>query len=156
EKRYSTKELLSIEGKMMKRVSQMASDTRHEISSKVLSQVIGKRPTLSDEQLAALRHAAGGSAISLIEGDAGTGKTYLLNALTEAYKKKGYTVYGAALAGVAADGLREGAGIEDSKTVARLLLDLKGATGAPSTFHGREKVEKPAVSFTEKTLLILD
>jgi conjugative relaxase-like TrwC/TraI family protein len=168
EERFSTKELLSIEEKLMRRVSEMATGSVHRVREELLLDVISKRPKLSDEQQAALRHATKGERIALIEGDAGTGKTYLLDALREAYEQEGYTVLGAALAGVAADGLKAGANIKESKTVARLLMDLKPQPVTPSASHGKdfssahqmarygELVHKPRTTITAKTLLVLD
>jgi ATP-dependent exoDNAse (exonuclease V) alpha subunit len=101
---------------------------------------MARYPKLSDEQQGALRHATAGNGVAIIEGAAGTGKTYVLAAVKEAYERQNYTVIGAALAGVAADGLRDGAGIKDSRTIAKLLLDIRNGT----------------TTLTDKSLVIID
>jgi conjugative relaxase-like TrwC/TraI family protein len=125
DERFTTKELLAIEKSMLDQASIMSRATGHKVSVEVRSRVTQARPNMSAEQKVSLEHATSGNAIAVIEGDAGTGKTYLLSAVREAYERSGYTVLGAALAGVAADGLRDGAGIKDSRTIAKLLLDIR-------------------------------
>ena len=79
-------------------------------------------PTLSAEQRAALAHLTKESGgVALLSGMAGTGKTFLLDAARSAWEAQGFRVVGAAIAGKAAQGLQEGAGIE-STTIARLLF----------------------------------
>lgn len=85
-----------------------------------------KDPTfrLNDQQRDAVRHLTSShSAISVLVGDAGTGKSTSLCCVADAYQREGYTVYGAALAGKIAGQLQEDVGIE-SRTLKRLEFDL--------------------------------
>ena len=69
------------------------------------------------EQIDAVRHAAEGRRLTLLQGLAGTGKTSMAQAIARSYEAAGYRVVGAALSGRAADILGEETGIE-SRTLA--------------------------------------
>ncbi|MGB0993829.1 MAG: AAA family ATPase, partial [Akkermansiaceae bacterium] len=76
---------------------------------------------LTPQQEKAVRHILSSDGkITAITGDAGTGKTTILNPVREALEASGYQVRGLALAGKAAQGLQEGAAIE-SQTIASYL-----------------------------------
>ncbi|MBI4828912.1 MAG: AAA family ATPase [Nitrospinae bacterium] len=81
--------------------------------------VIGK--TLTQDQRAAAIHALSNKDfVAGIQGDAGTGKTTLLNAVRQAAQEQGYTVRGMSFTGKAADELHTGAGME-SQTLHKFL-----------------------------------
>src|SRR6266849_7734134 len=58
--RFSTKKVVSTEKKMMKRVAAMSRYAHHNLMNRTLSKVVAKRPTMTDEQKKALRHATTG------------------------------------------------------------------------------------------------
>ena len=74
---------------------------------------------LEGEQLAAFEHVTAGADVSAVVGYAGTGKSTMLGVARAAWEASGYRVRGAALSGIAAEGLEGGAGIE-SRTLASL------------------------------------
>ncbi|HEV7342297.1 MAG TPA: Ti-type conjugative transfer relaxase TraA [Sphingopyxis sp.] len=74
---------------------------------------------LSAEQRGALEHVTGARGISNVIGYAGTGKSAMLGVAREAWEAAGYQVQGAALSGIAAEGLELGSGI-GSRTLASL------------------------------------
>jgi ATP-dependent exoDNAse (exonuclease V) alpha subunit len=85
---------------------------------------ISARPTLAAEQEALIRSLAGdGSAVAIVVGQAGTGKTFALDAAREAWERSGYSVRGAAIARRAARELEAGAGVP-SASVTELLNEL--------------------------------
>ena len=75
--------------------------------------------TLGAEQAAALLHVTGGTDLALVVGFAGTGKSSMLGVARHAWEAAGYRVLGAALSGIAAEGLEAGSGV-GSRTLASL------------------------------------
>ncbi len=65
-----------------------------------------------------------GSGLELVVGVAGSGKTTMLGAVAEGFRAAGFTVIGTATSGQAARGLGEGAGLEESRTIASLCWRL--------------------------------
>ncbi len=76
---------------------------------------------LSDEQTDAIRHVLGKEHLAQVVGLAGAGKSTMLATAADAWQRQGIKVHGAALAGKAAEGLKESSGIQ-SGTLAALEL----------------------------------
>ncbi len=74
---------------------------------------------LGREQQAALAHITDGPSLAIVVGYAGTGKSAMLGIAREAWEGAGLEVRGAALSGIAAEGLENGSGIA-SRTIASL------------------------------------
>ncbi|NEQ47541.1 MAG: relaxase domain-containing protein [Leptolyngbya sp. SIOISBB] len=124
-RRYTTPEMLRIERAMMERVDRSKTKTSHHVSERSLSKVMDAYSTLKPEQVVAVEHVVNPKGtIKVVEGLAGTGKTFMLAAARQAWKQAGYRVQGAALAAKAASGLEDGAGIQ-SQTLHRLLYGLQ-------------------------------
>ncbi len=140
EVRYTTREILALEDRLLRLADASRGDTTHVVRMETISQVLASRPTINGEQAAALLHVtctAGG--IQVVSGMAGTGKTFLLDAVREAFERDGFSVVGVALAGKAARGLEEGAGIPSS------------------TLHSfLSRLELGSVSLGARTVLVLD
>lgn len=84
---------------------------------------------LTDEQRAAARHIVSGPGmLANIEGEAGTGKSTLMEVAAEAWKDSGFKVMGAAPTGKAAEALS--ASLGEADTCARLLMDLEAGRKA--------------------------
>ena len=94
--RFTTKEMLSVESKMMDHAKQ-----------------------LTGEQLDAFNHITKSDDLSCVIGFAGTGKSYLLGAAREAFENEGYRVVGATLSGIAAENLTGSSGIETRTLASR-------------------------------------
>ncbi|WP_265001411.1 Ti-type conjugative transfer relaxase TraA, partial [Komagataeibacter sucrofermentans] len=72
-----------------------------------------------DEQALAVGEVTKSRDLSVVVGYAGTGKSTMLGVARAAWEEAGYRVRGAALSGIAAEGLEAGSGIE-SRTLASL------------------------------------
>ena len=73
--------------------------------------------TLGEEQGLAFGHVTRARDLAVVVGYAGSGKSTMLGAARQAWEGQGYTVRGAALSGIAAEGLEAGSGIT-SRTIA--------------------------------------
>lgn len=136
--RFTTRELLSLETKMINQITEKAQSTNHAVSDKyVVSSMVDKN--LSDDQKSALKHLTQGGDVACVVGFAGTGKSYMLGAAREAWEAQGYHVQGMTLSGIAAENLEGGAGIA-SGTVASRLWNWE---------HGRERL-------TSKNIVVVD
>ena len=88
-----------------------------------------RRATMGTDQEAAVRHlTSGDERVRVMEARAGTGKTFTLQAVREAYERSGTPVIGVAWQGQAADVLQRDAGIP-SQTATLLLQRI--ARGDP-------------------------
>ena len=116
--RLTTTEMLALEKRMAESAQERQGTWSHRGSG------ILDGAGLNTEQRKALAWAMGKDGVALIEGLAGTGKTSLLLAARRSWARAGLEVRGAALAGKAAQGLQEGAGIR-SQTLHSLLDELR-------------------------------
>jgi len=131
EVRYTTCEMLLLEKNMIEGVGIKERERSYRINGSALNEVLNNS-SLNMEQKVAIEYLTGDRGIACVVGYAGTGKTHMLSAAREVWEKSGYRVKGAALSGIAAQGMENGAGIE-SRTVARRLIDWE---------NGREQLGK--------------
>jgi len=119
---YSTPEMLSSEARLL--VAATGVDPLGGITAETatVDAAIAARPALGADQASAVRHLCSGDArVRVLEARAGSGKTFALETVREAYEAGGTPVIGVAWQGQAADVLQRDAGIP-SQTAA-LLLD---------------------------------
>ncbi len=109
--KYTTRELIRLEAAMASQAIWLSRRSSHGIRQQVLDATFARHVRLSDEQKAAIGHAAGAERIAAVIGRAGAGKTTMMKAAREAWETAGYRVVGGALAGKAAEGLSSEAGI---------------------------------------------
>lgn len=105
--------------------------SEEEVSQQVKEFQLSTGFELSAEQEQALRNATSGSAITLLKGRAGSGKTSSALAIVQAYKAKGYKVVGTAIANEAARKLEEDTGM-GSFSITKLLADLDAGKFKPN------------------------
>ncbi|MGO9787453.1 MAG: Ti-type conjugative transfer relaxase TraA, partial [Stellaceae bacterium] len=116
--RFSTKELVAIERRMAE--SALALDARpsHPVDL-ARRQTAAATAGLGEEQALAFFHVTRARDLTVVCGIAGGGKSTLFGAVREVWAAQGYRVRGAALSGIAAEGLEQSTGIE-SRTLASL------------------------------------
>lgn len=122
---YTTPEIMRIEREMLA----AAIGRRYDLSPihyQTLETAMASRPGLRPEQVAACRHVAfEGGGVSLLEGDAGTGKSYGMAAVADAARASGLQVHALAPSWKAAEGLRDKIGQEECQSLAGFLRDVE-------------------------------
>jgi Ti-type conjugative transfer relaxase TraA len=122
--RFTTKEMLGIEKSMVEHSKTLLDREAHGVSARVIENTAN--PSLSPSQKQAYDHLVSAGDIKCVVGYAGTGKSYLLNTTRETWEKEGYKVIGATLAGIAAEGLESGSGIESRTLASRMYYWDRG------------------------------
>jgi Ti-type conjugative transfer relaxase TraA len=122
-KRLTTRAMLAVERRMEEAGAALARRPGHRVERVVAERAMRSAAVrglgLGGEQRAAVRHVAEGGDLALVVGYAGTGKSAMLGVARQAWEDVGYRVRGAALSGIAAEGLEAGSGIR-SRTLASL------------------------------------
>ncbi len=123
DERFTSREMIETEQRLQRSTDLMAERERHRVEARhreaALTHAAARGLVLSGEQLSAFEHVTEGRDLGLVVGYAGTGKSAMLGVAREAWEGAGYTVRGAALAGIAAENLEGGSGIA-SRTLASL------------------------------------
>lgn len=123
EDRFTSREMIDTEQRLQRASELMAERDRHRVGESdregALRAAAARGLDLSGEQRAAFDHATDGGGLSVVVGYAGTGKSAMLGVAREAWERGGYEVRGAALSGIAAEGLENGSGIA-SRTIASM------------------------------------
>jgi Ti-type conjugative transfer relaxase TraA len=118
--RLSTREMLAVEQRLETASLDLAKRAGHAVGAGAQARALaGAERRLEGEQLAAFQHVTAAPDVSAVVGFAGTGKSAMLGTARAAWEDAGYRVRGAALSGIAAEGLEAGAGIQ-SRTLASL------------------------------------
>ncbi len=125
ELRYSTPEMLAIEGQVIEGALARQSEGAGLATPEALATVLAKEFELSEEQKEMLaRLATSGHGVEVIAAPAGTGETTAFAAAREIWERSGRNVSGCVLSARAAQELQAKSGIE-SYTIDSLLIDLQ-------------------------------
>jgi len=121
--RFSTREMVASEQRMEGTAAELAGSWSHRVGVVEVHRAVRLAEEdglqLGTEQRDAVFHVTAGRDLALVVGYAGTGKSAMLGVARQAWEAAGYRVRGAALSGIAAEGLEGGSGIE-SRTLASL------------------------------------
>ncbi len=121
--RFTSRAMIETEQRLHRAADEMAQRANHSVNdvqrSAAFASAARRGLVLSGEQKSAFEHVTKGKSLAIVVGYAGTGKSAMLGVAREAWESAGYTVRGAALSGIAAEGLENGSGIA-SRTIASL------------------------------------
>ncbi len=139
--RFTTRAVLEGEGLVLRAAAGLARADHHAIDPALREAVLGgsEFSGMSREQRAAVDHTTGASGLALIDGQAGTGKSYTVNAIRQTYIDAGYRVIGLAPTNALAEDMRS-SGFTHAATIHSELFRLNS---------GR-------TSWDNRTLVILD
>jgi Ti-type conjugative transfer relaxase TraA len=123
EVRFTTRAIIEAEQRLHRAAQLLADSERHDVREADRTEAMVRAEqcglVLSKEQADALTQTTNGRDLGIVVGHAGTGKSAMLGVARAAWEASGYRVRGAALSGIAADGLESGSGIA-SRTIASL------------------------------------
>ena len=122
--RYTTRSVLEAEAHVLRAANGLATDAGHGVDEDRRAAVLaGKYGTMSAEQVHAFRHCTGEEGLAVIDGQAGTGKSFTMAAIRDAYEAAGHRVIGLAPTNKVAKNLGAD-GFEHAKTVHSELFGL--------------------------------
>jgi Ti-type conjugative transfer relaxase TraA len=121
--RFTSRDMIKVEARLERASTLIAERQQHRVHERFRKRALAAAEqhglVLSGEQRAAFEHATAGKDLGVVVGYAGTGKSAMLGVARDAWESAGYNVRGAALSGIAAEGLEDGSGIS-SRTIASL------------------------------------
>ena len=123
--RYTTKAVLVNEREVMEGADRLAARRTYEVPAPIRARVLGgkKYEGISREQARALRHVTGAEGLALIDGQAGTGKSFVMAAIREAYEETGFSVIGLAPTNIVAQDMKK-SGFAHAATIHSELFRL--------------------------------
>jgi len=123
--RYTTRKVLETEHQVLRAATALSVATGHEVSERDRATVLAREfHDITVEQSAAIRHATEAEGIALIDGQAGTGKSYTINAIRRAYEQQGRSTVGLAPTNAVAQDMRD-EGFAHARTIHSELFALK-------------------------------
>lgn len=137
---YTTMEMVARETQMHAVAEGLNKSTGHGIKQRLVEVAKGRK-TLSADQEKMLQHCCKSNGIAIAQGYAGSGKSYALDAVRDAYELAGYKIIGCAPSAKAVVGLQGSAGIA-SDTIAMTLINLNRPKGG--------------LKLDNKTLIVID
>ncbi|HEY1757670.1 MAG TPA: AAA family ATPase [Bryobacteraceae bacterium] len=144
--RYTTTTVLESEREVVRAAEELGRSSHHEMSiagrASILKQA--KYESISREQVRALRHATGAEGLALIDGQAGTGKSYVISAIREVYESQGRRVIGLAPTNAVAQNMKE-EGFAQARTLHSELFALD---------NGRSQWDRNSVVMVDEAAMI--
>jgi len=123
EDRFTSRDMIATEQRLERAGDRLAERGGHGLPaasrSRGMDAAGSEGLVLGGQQEAALAHITGEKDIAIVVGYAGTGKSAMLGFARDEWERAGYQVRGAALSGIAAEGLEGGSGIA-SRTLASM------------------------------------
>lgn len=143
-KTFTTEHMVAAERKMLA-LSQNESG-RHILPEAKVRAAIQTKRGISEEQIGATIAATRSAQdVTVIEGTAGAGKSFTMEAICKAYESCGYEIMGTAISWVASMVLGQSANIKNTRALTGLLNDMEVSAKKPG-----------AEFFNRPTLLVVD
>ena len=140
DRRYSTVHMIELEKALIELCEQGVGQSTISVSRAVIDQVLANNWLLDKQQSRAVRAICGSkNTVDLLIGEAGTGKTFVFDAMRQAYNAQGYKVIGTALSARAA---RE--------------LQSKTAIGSMTIHRLYSRLSKGRLTLDNSTVLVVD
>lgn len=121
--RFTSREMIECEHRLERAADRLSARRHHGLPAETIGRSIASAGSgglvLASEQKAVLERILNGPDLANVTGYAGTGKSAALGIARDGWERAGYRVRGAALSGIAAEGLENGSGIA-SRTIASL------------------------------------
>ena len=120
EDRFTSRDMIDTEQRLESAGDRLADRAGHGLPANATyaSRAAGSGAlSLGDQQQEALAHITGKNDLAIVVGYDGTGKSTMLGVARDEWERAGFNVRGAALSGIAAEGLEGGSGIQ-SRTLA--------------------------------------
>ena len=129
--RYTTKTVLEAEGYVLRAAQGLDRGQRHGVGERTRAALLGSErfSSITREQARAVRHATGDEGLALIAGQAGTGKSYTMAAIREAYEASGYRSIGLAPTNAVAQDMQRD-GFRYARTIHSELFALNNRRAA--------------------------
>jgi Ti-type conjugative transfer relaxase TraA len=123
--RYSTRQVLDAEAHVLRAADGLARNDRYLVGDQLRASVLSRAgfDGMSREQVRAVRHATGAEGLALIDGQAGTGKSFTVAAIRQVYETQRCTVIGLAPTNAVAQDMQEN-GFAPARTVHSELFSL--------------------------------
>ena len=138
---YATPAMIAAEQGML-RVAYARQDERAFVPAEVVARVLAERPSLRPEQREAVRHALNRDGVSVVEGSAGSGKSYAMASVAEAVRACGGEVWAIAPSWKAVDVIRN-----DTATAEAMARAVTGFLN---------QVHKGEIALGPRTVVIAD
>jgi Ti-type conjugative transfer relaxase TraA len=124
--RYTTRTVLDAEAGVLQDAERLVRRGRHAVGDLQRLAVLGslKYRSMAEEQMRAVRHATRDEGLALIDGQAGTGKSFTLSAIRDIYCGCGYRVIGLAPTNAVAQDMRRD-GFAEARTLHAMLFALQ-------------------------------
>jgi Ti-type conjugative transfer relaxase TraA len=159
--RYTTRQVIAAERQVLQTARTLSSQAGLGLSQQERNAGIGLHKHLDEEQRAAFDQLTSGRGLTILAGEAGTGKSTTLAAVRDAYERAGYRVVGmswtnAVVQDMAADGFKETTTLASAFKVE--ANKDKDHSRQPIRSHaaGVARQSRPGLTWDKKTVLVVD
>jgi len=142
--RFTTQTVRQSEHEALERAAALVGNRRHHVSQRAAAAALAKCPTMRDEQRRAFDHATGAEGLAIIDGKAGTGKSYTMDAIRAAYAADGRRVIGLAPTRRVVEKM-ESDGFTEAKTIHKIIWDLN---------RGKEHINAQTVLMVDEAAMV--